>query len=114
MCEIVGELEIVTPARLVARGSRRACPRPRRRHCLTPVGRAIEECRMQFPQYSIAPHMCIVGIATFVDTVESSPNRIACETAVSALAACVPRRARGPVRDLPADDCAVKWGELHH
>ena len=83
MCEIVGELEIVTPARLVARGSRRACPRPRRRHCLTPVGRAIEECRMQFPQYSIAPHMCIVGIATFVDTVESSLNRIACETAPS-------------------------------
>ena len=36
---------------------------------------------MQFPQYSIAPHMCIVGIATFVDTVESSLNRIACETA---------------------------------
>ena len=22
--------------------------------------------------------------------------------------------ARGPVRDLPADDCATKWGELHH
>ena len=40
------------------------------------------------------PH--IVGIATFADTVESSFNRIACETAPSALAACVPRRARGP------------------
>ena len=55
----------------------------RRRHCLTPVGRAIEEFRMQFPQHRIAPHMCIVGIATFVDNVESSLNRIACETAPS-------------------------------
>ena len=78
MCEIVGELEIVAPARLAPRLSR-----PRRRHCLTPVGRAIEEFRMQFPQYSIAPHMCIVGIATFVDAVESSLNRIACETVLS-------------------------------
>ena len=50
---------------------------------MTPVGRAIEEFRMQFPQHSIAPHMCIVGIATFVDTVESSLNRIACETVLS-------------------------------
>ena len=50
---------------------------------MTPVGRAIEEFRMQFPQYSIAPHMCIVGIATFVDTVENSLNRIACETVLS-------------------------------
>ena len=30
-----------------------------------------------------------------------------------ARAACVPRRARGPVRDVPADDCAIKRGELH-
>ena len=73
-------------------GIRRAMPLPchrlrhhlrRRRHCLTHVGRAIEEFRMQFPQHRIAPHMCIVGIATFIDTVESSLNRIACETALS-------------------------------
>ena len=38
---------------------------------------------MQFPQHSIAPHMCIVRIATFVDAVESSLNRIACETVLS-------------------------------
>ena len=83
-------------------------------HRKATTGRSIQKFRMQFPQHRIAPHIHIVGIATFVDTVESSPNRIACETAVSALAACVPRRARGPVRDLPADDCATKWGELHH
>ena len=64
----------------------------RRRHCLTPVGRAIEEFRMQFPQHRIAPHMCIVGIATFVDAVESSLSRIACETAPRMCA----RRTRGP------------------
>ena len=51
---------------------------------------------MQFPQHRATPRNYIVGIATFVDTVESSFNRIACETAPSALAACVPRRARGP------------------
>ena len=83
MCEIVGELEIVAPARLVARGLRRACSRPRRQHCLTPVGRAIQGFRMQVPRRSVAPHICIVGIATFVDAVESSLNRIACETVLS-------------------------------
>ena len=50
---------------------------------------------MQFPRHRVAPRNCIVGIATFADTVENSFNRIACETAPSALAACVPRRARG-------------------
>ena len=156
---------------------------------------------MQFPRHCAAPRVHIAGIATFVDTVESSPNRIACETTPSArelpafLAARVgpmvcawatPRRisrgwrachrvnahcqrfacerharsgavapksqttlpatarcrgllprwfatwaalprgvtsptvncgncaARGPVRDLPVGDVAIKWGELHH
>ena len=50
---------------------------------------------MQFPRHCVAPSVHIAGIATFVDTVENSFNRIACETAASALAACVPRRARG-------------------
>ena len=50
---------------------------------------------MQFPQHRATPRNHIVGIATFADTVESSFNRIACETAPSALAACVPPRARG-------------------
>ena len=81
---------------------------------MTPARRAFHECRMQFPRHRVSPRNRIVGITTFVDTVESSPNRIACETAVSALAACVPRRARGPVRDMPAGDCATKRGELHH
>ena len=65
------------------RGSRRACPRPCRRHCLTPVGWVISECRMQFHHPCVAPNIRIVGIATFVDAVESSLNRIACETALS-------------------------------
>ena len=51
---------------------------------------------MQFPQHRATPRNHIVGIATFADTVESSFNRIACETAPSALAACAPPRARGP------------------
>ena len=55
----------------------------RRRQRMTPVGRAIEEFRMQFPRPCIAPHIRIVGIATFKDNVESSLNRIACETAPS-------------------------------
>ena len=38
---------------------------------------------MQFPQHSIAPNIRVVGIATFVDAVESSLNRIACETVLS-------------------------------
>ena len=63
---------------------------------MSPARRAFRECRMQFPQHRATPRNHIVGIATFVDTVESSFNRIACETAASALAACVPRRARGP------------------
>ena len=50
----------------------------------TPARRAFHECRMQFPQHRATPRNHIVGIATFVDTVESSPNRIACETAPSA------------------------------
>ena len=63
---------------------------------MTPARRAFHECRMQFPRHCVSPRNHIVGIATFADTVESSPNRIACETAPSALAACAPRRARGP------------------
>ena len=55
----------------------------RRRQRITPVGSAIEECRMQFPRPCITPCIRIVGIATFVDTVEHSPNRIACATAPS-------------------------------
>ena len=50
------------------------------------------EFRMQFPWHRIAPHIHIVGIVTFVETVESSPNRIACETAPSVRY----QRARGP------------------
>ena len=48
---------------------------------MTPARRVIHECRMQFPRHCVAPRNHIVGIATFTDTVESSPNRIACETA---------------------------------
>ena len=48
---------------------------------MTPVGRAIEEFRMQFPRPCVAPHMRIVGIAMFPDVVEYSLSRIACETA---------------------------------
>ena len=51
---------------------------------MTPARRAFRECRMQFPQHCVAPRAHIVGIATFADTVESSFNRIACETAPSA------------------------------
>ena len=63
---------------------------------MSPARRAFRECRMQFPQHRATPRNHIVGIATFADTVESSFNRIACETAASARAACAPRRARGP------------------
>ena len=48
---------------------------------MTLTGRVIRECRMQFPRHCVAPRFHIVGIATFVDAVESSFNRIACETA---------------------------------
>ena len=51
---------------------------------MTPARRAFHECRMQFPRHCAAPRNHIVGIATFADAVESSPNRIACETAPSA------------------------------
>ena len=64
----------------------------RRRQRITPVGSAIEECRMRFPRPCIAPRIRIVGIATFVDTVEHSPNRITCATAPSERQ----QRARGP------------------
>jgi len=50
---------------------------------MIPVARVIRECRMQFPRFGVAPHIHIVGIATFPDTVESSLSRIACETAPS-------------------------------
>ena len=42
---------------------------------------------MQFPRFGVAPRFHIVGIATFADAVESSFNRIACETA-SRMCAC--------------------------
>ena len=48
---------------------------------MTPVGWVISECRMKFHHPCVAPNIRIVGIATFVDAVESSLNRIACETA---------------------------------
>ena len=78
MCEIVGELEIVAPARLAPR--------------LYPASSAalLDSRWASFPRMShaiprpyVAPHIRIVGIATFVDTVESSLNRIACETVLS-------------------------------
>ena len=56
----------------------------RRRQRITTVGSAIEECRMQFPRPCVASRIRIVEIAMFVGTVESSPNRIACETTPSA------------------------------
>ena len=62
------------------------------RQRMTPIGRAIEEYRMQFPRPCVAPRIRIVGIATFVDTVEHLLNRIACETAPSERQ----QRARGP------------------
>ena len=55
----------------------------RERQSMTPIGWATRECRMQFPRFGVAPRFHIVGIATFVDAVESSLNRIACETAPS-------------------------------
>ena len=42
-------------------------------HRKATTGRSIQKFRMQFPQHRIAPHIHIVGIATFVETVESSP-----------------------------------------
>ena len=54
---------------------------------MTPARRVIHECRMQFPRHRVAPRIHIVGIATFADAVESSFNRIACETA-SRMCAC--------------------------
>ena len=39
---------------------------------------------MQFLRHCVSPHIHIVGIATFADTIENSLNRIACETAPSA------------------------------
>ena len=66
---------------------------------------------MQFPRHCVAPRFHIVGIATFVDAVESSFNRIACETAASARAACVPRLARGSdgMRLGPTLRAWVRW-----
>ena len=51
------------------------------RQSRTPTGRAFRECRMQFPQHCVVPRIDIVGIATFVEAVEISLNRIACDTA---------------------------------
>ena len=53
---------------------------------------------MQFPRPCVASRIRIVGIATFVDAVESSLSRIACETAPRMCA----RRTRGP--DSPPPD----------
>ena len=166
---------------------------------MTPARRAIPRMSHAIPRHCVSPCIHIVGIATFADTVESSFNRIACETAPSASClrssprtwirwharqrrpgaylgvevrvagltrivsgscasdtpggavapttqttlpttprcrrlsprwfatwAAPPRGTasltasggncpiRGPVRDLPADDIAIKRGELHH
>lgn len=80
------------------------------------------EFRMQFPWHRIAPHIHIVGIATFVETVESSPNQIACETAPSKRN----QRARGPyivrlgdpaiglTRSAPQDSSSLADRPLSH
>ena len=68
--------------------------RQRYRQSMTPVGDAFHECRMQFPRLCVELHIRIVGIATFVDAVESSLNRIACETAPRMCA----RAHAGPLR----------------
>ena len=54
---------------------------------MTPARRAFRECRMQFPRHCVSLCIHIVGIATFADMIESSLNRIACETA-SRMCAC--------------------------
>ena len=74
---------------------------------MAPAGRAFHECRMQFPRPCIAPRIRIVGIATFVDTVEHSPNRIACATAPSERQ----QRARGPDTSHvgPTPRAWVRW-----
>ena len=59
---------------------------------MAPVGCAFHEFRMQFPRPRVESYIHIVGIATFVEAVESSLNRIACETAPSERQ----QRARGP------------------
>lgn len=99
---VMGEVrEIVAGAHEAARNAAshqhpRQNPRRHRdgpqQHRKATTGRSIQKFRMQFPQHRIAPHIHIVGIATFVETVESSPNQIACETAPSERY----QRARGP------------------
>ena len=54
---------------------------------MTPARRAIPRMSHAIPPHCVAPRNHIVGIATFADAVESSPNRIACETA-SRMCAC--------------------------
>ena len=51
---------------------------------MTPARRAIPRMSHAIPRHCVSLCIHIVGIATFADTVESSPNRIACETAASA------------------------------
>lgn len=103
-------------------------PAPRRhrdgpqQHRKATTGRSIQKFRMQFPQHRIAPHIHIVGIATFVETVESSPNQIACETAPSERY----QRARGPyivrlgdpaiglTRSAPQDSSSLADRPLSH
>ena len=58
--------------------------RQRERRSMTPAGRAFHECRMQFHRHCVVPRIHVVRIATFVEAVESSLSRIACETAPSA------------------------------
>ncbi len=91
-------------------------------HRKATTGRSIQKFRMQFPQHRIAPHIHIVGIATFVETVESSPNQIACETAPSKRN----QRARGPyivrlgdpaiglTRSAPQDSSSLADRPLSH
>ena len=82
-CQAAGTSLAALPAQL-PRCYRRCYRRCYEWQRMTPSRRAFHECRMQFPRHCVSPRNRIVGIATFADTVESSFNRIACETAPSA------------------------------
>ena len=56
----------------------------------------LPQFRMQFPRGASAPYIHIVGIATFVEFVECSGNRIACEIVWS-----VPRQSTCPAANPP-------------
>ena len=65
---------------------------------------------MQFPRHRVAPRIHIVGIATFADAIESSFNRIACETAPSA--SCLRSSPRAWVRHLARESANPRVGPL--